>query len=41
LIDPANIPSEIMLQWNENWSWDHRAYWGANNIQFGTDNTDS
>src|SRR5262249_33690962 len=34
-IDPANPPSEIMLQWNDTSSWNHRAYWGANNISFG------
>jgi alkanesulfonate monooxygenase SsuD/methylene tetrahydromethanopterin reductase-like flavin-dependent oxidoreductase (luciferase family) len=39
-LDPANAPSEIMLQWNDG-TWDHRAYWGANNIGFGADGTDS
>lgn len=39
-IDPANVPSEIMLQWNDG-SWEHRAYWGANNINMGTDGTTS
>ena len=39
-LDPANVPSEIMLQWNDG-SWDHRAYWGANNILWGTDGTAS
>jgi hypothetical protein len=33
-LDPANPPSEIMLQWN-NGSWDHRAYWGADLIPWG------
>jgi plastocyanin len=37
-LDPANIPSEIMLQWN-NGSWEHRAYWGANSIGWGSDGT--
>lgn len=37
-LDPANVPSEIMLQWNDG-DWDHRAYWGANNIPFGTNGT--
>ncbi|MCU0857100.1 MAG: Ig-like domain-containing protein [Pontiellaceae bacterium] len=37
-IDPASKPSEVMLQWN-NGSWEHRAYWGANNIGWGTDGT--
>src|SRR5262245_1669008 len=40
-LDPANTPSEVMLQWYENGSWDHRAYWGANNISWGTDGTES
>ena len=39
-LDPANVPSEIMLQWNDG-SWEHRAYWGANNIAFGVNGTDS
>ncbi|MEW6304923.1 MAG: Ig-like domain-containing protein [Verrucomicrobiota bacterium] len=38
--DPANPPSEIMLQWNDG-SWEHRAYWGANNIDWGIDGTAS
>jgi hypothetical protein len=29
-----------MLQWNDG-SWDHRAYWGANNIGWGTNGTNS
>jgi hypothetical protein len=37
-LDPANPPSEVMLQWN-NGTWDHRAYWGANNIAYGTPGT--
>ena len=40
-LDPANPPSEVMLQWNVNGSWEHRAYWGANLIPFGVDGTDS
>ncbi|HKX28159.1 MAG TPA: hypothetical protein VJ302_10725 [Blastocatellia bacterium] len=41
-LDPANLPSEIMLQWAEtNGSWEHRAYWGANNLNLGTDGSDS
>ena len=39
-IDPANPPTELMLQWNDG-SWEHRAYWGANNIAWGTDGTNS
>ena len=37
-LDPANPPSEVMLQWNDG-SWEHRAYWGANHIAWGTDGT--
>ena len=37
-LDPANPPSEVMLQWNDG-SWGHRAYWGANLIGLGTDGT--
>jgi hypothetical protein len=33
-IDPANPPSELMLQWFDG-TWEHRAYWGANNINNG------
>ncbi|HEY2082923.1 MAG TPA: fibronectin type III domain-containing protein, partial [Verrucomicrobiae bacterium] len=38
-VDPANPPTEIMLQWNDGSSWEHRAYWGANSVAWGTDNT--
>ena len=34
----GNTPSEIMLQWFDG-SWNHRAYWGANSIAFGTNGT--
>ena len=37
-LDPVNPPSEVMLQWNDG-SWEHRAYWGANLIAWGTDGT--
>jgi RHS repeat-associated protein len=40
-LDPANTPSEIMLQWNDGGGWEHRAYWGSNNIPYGTDGTES
>ena len=40
-IDPANLPSEIMLQWYDGSTYNHRAYWGANNIAMGTDGTTS
>jgi hypothetical protein len=39
-LDPANLPSEIMLSWNAN-NWEHRAYWGANLISYGTDGSAS
>ncbi|HVN78746.1 MAG TPA: hypothetical protein VMW38_07095 [Terriglobia bacterium] len=39
-LDPANVPSEVMLQWNDV-SWEHRAYWGTNSIQWGIDGTAS
>jgi hypothetical protein len=38
-MDPANLPSELMLQWNDGSSWDHRAYWGANSLGYGLDGT--
>src|SRR5438105_3876688 len=37
-LDPANPPSEVMLQWYDG-SWEHRAYWGANLLGWGTDGT--
>jgi RHS repeat-associated protein len=44
LLDPCNPPREIMFQWYEPWGgtgWNHRAYWGENLIQYGTDGTNS
>jgi hypothetical protein len=35
-LDPANPPSEVMVGWNDGSSWEHRAYWGANDITYGT-----
>ena len=40
-LDAATPPTEIMLQFHEGESWDHRAYWGANSIEFGADGTES
>lgn len=40
-LDPVNIPIEIMLQWCEGGNFEHRAYWGANNIGLGADGTES
>ena len=35
-LDPVNPPTEVMLQWHDTLnSWEHRAYWGANNIPWG------
>jgi hypothetical protein len=39
-LDPANPPSEVMLQWNDG-TWEHRAYWGANQLPWGTNGTNS
>lgn len=39
-LDPANPPSEVMLQWNDG-TWDHRAYWGSDLIPWGTNGTAS
>src|SRR5262249_45165815 len=39
-LDPSNPPAEIMLQWNPG-DWEHRAYWGANAIPSGANNTQS
>ena len=33
-LDPADPPREIMLQWNDG-SWEHRAYWGEDAIDWG------
>jgi PKD repeat protein len=34
-LDPANPPRQVMLQWYDG-SWNHRAYWGANLISWGS-----
>ncbi|MEZ6107079.1 MAG: DUF1553 domain-containing protein [Pirellulaceae bacterium] len=39
-LDPNNPPKEIMLQWNDG-SWNHRAYWGENNIDWGDEGSPS
>jgi hypothetical protein len=36
-LDPTNPPSEVMLQWNDG-SWEHRAYWGQDNVGWGSGN---
>ena len=36
-IDPAMVPSEIVLQWHaERGLWEHRAFWGEDGIPWGT-----
>jgi len=45
-LDPAKLPSEVMLEFytledNGYGSWHHRAYWGSNLINSGTNNTAS
>jgi hypothetical protein len=37
-LDPDKPPREVMLQWHTT-NWLHRAYWGANLIGFGRDNS--
>ena len=39
-LDASNPPSEVMLQWSDG-TWEHRAYWGANNIPSGVNATAS
>ena len=38
-MDPKNPPRELMLQWHTRGNWTHRAYWGANLVNFGKDGT--
>ena len=38
-LNSANPPSEILIAWNDGSSWEHRAYWGANNITYGNNGT--
>lgn len=40
-LDPANPPTEVILQWYDGASWEHRAYWGANSIPWGINGTNS
>lgn len=37
-LDPVNPPTSVMLQWNDG-TFEHRAYWGANQFPWGTDGT--
>jgi len=39
-LDAANLPSEVMLQWQGlTTGFQHRAYWGTNSIPWGTNGT--
>ena len=38
-IDSSNPPQQLMLQWHTKEGWSHRAYWGENLIDLGTDGT--
>ena len=38
-LDPANPPTEVMLMWNDGSSWEHRAFWGANSVTYGSTGT--
>ena len=40
-LDPSNMPTEVMIEWREGTSWEHRAYWGSNILGYGTDGTAS
>jgi len=40
-LDINNMPGEIMLEWKDARSFEHRAYWGQNNIGLGIDGTSS
>lgn len=40
LLDSENPPREIMLQWNDG-SWEHRAFWGEDAIDWGKADTAS
>lgn len=40
-LDVNSMPREIMLQWKDADGWEHRAYWGANRINWGVDGTNS
>jgi RHS repeat-associated protein len=41
LLDPCNPPREILLSWRRADQWQHRAYWGENLVNAGTNNTES
>lgn len=39
-LDPENPPKCLMLQFNDGLSWEHRAYWGADVITWGSGDND-
>jgi len=40
-LDPKNPPKQIMLQFNEAGSWEHRAVWGEDKIPYGGPGTNA
>ena len=38
-LDPSNPPTELMMCWFDGVSQEHRAYWGADTISWGNNNT--
>jgi uncharacterized repeat protein (TIGR01451 family) len=40
-LDSHNMPEELVLQWYDGSSWEHRAYWGLNYLNSGTLGTES
>ncbi|MCY2968235.1 MAG: hypothetical protein NT069_32165 [Planctomycetota bacterium] len=38
---PDQVPETIMLEWHDGQGWEHRAFWGADKINFGTANSAS
>ncbi len=38
-LNAASPPAEVLVAWYDGASWEHRAYWGTNNISYGTNNT--
>ena len=40
-LDPKNPPKQIMLQFNQGESWEHRAFWGEEKIPYGGNGTNA
>ncbi len=38
-LDAKQPPKQIMLSWHAKGGWEHRAYWGANTITYGKNNS--